>query len=211
MKRFLTIAFFLLSISSFSQTIPVKQVIGAVSTADTANKWVNNVFSRHDSLFYKIGNIELFVLKFFAINIEDYGAVGDNSTDNSAILATIVSTGLPFYIPGNGKTFRFSTGITLQAGQKIFGYGKRSQLRYTGTTRAITVGDSSIVEGFQLIGNGKSSGNAFETGVFAYQRINWVIKDMFIVNFGGNVGANGGGGIDAASINPANSEGGKYH
>jgi hypothetical protein len=143
------------------------------------------------------------------VNLKDFtGAADDNSTDNSAPLLAAVATGKNVFIPPGG-IFRFSAsaGITLNPGQVLFGAGPKSQLRYTGTLRAILPKDSSIIANFKLTGNGKNSGNTFETGIMCYLYKNWVIKDMIIEDFGGTAVANGGGGIFITGIATNNSEG----
>lgn len=168
---------------------------------------------KQNALSSKLGkdftmNGDSLFLKGDYVNVLDFGAVADNSTDNSNALAAAVATGKPVFIPVTAQTINYSTGITLAKSQVIFGMGRGSQLKYTGTSRAITVLDSSIVSNFRLTGNGKASGHAFESGVFCWQHTNWVIQNMFIDNFGGSPGANGGAGIEIVGLAAAEADGG---
>jgi hypothetical protein len=153
-------------------------------------------------------NVDSIFLKGDFVNVKDFGAVDDNSTNNAAAFAAAVATGKPVFIPSGG-IFRIGSTITFNTGQTIFGMGTRSQVRYTGTSRAFIIDDSCKMLNFHVIGNGKASGNPFESGVInnSQTTINFVIADMLFESFGGDSLANGGGGIILGSMAAANSEG----
>lgn len=85
-----------------------------------------------------------------AINIESYGAIGDNSTDNSvaiqAAMEVCMENHIPLYIPGGVFVIDSPVYINEIGGMQIFGNGMalgtqsgKSVLRYTGDGAAIRI------------------------------------------------------------------------
>lgn len=181
-------------------------VTDRLQTKQNTLKYGADFTSNSDSIF----------LKGDYLNIKDFGAIDDNSTDNTtAINAALTASAVsrkPVVMPGGG-IFKISSSINMPVGSTLMGINRNlSQLRYTGTGRAIIGNDSVTIKNFTLIGNGKASGNPFETGIcisnaLTTRAVNCVIEGMVIMSFGGDPVANGGGAIFLVSIANANSEG----
>lgn len=164
-----------------------------------------------DKNFSIVSNTNDLTLKFGNyVNILDYGAVGDNTTDNSTALANAIASGKNVCVPAGD--FKYATGITLNDNQSLFGFGESSHLVYSGTSRAITIGNQSRTIGLKIESSGgAAAGNAFTTGIFCYQKIKWLIEDCTVVGFSGSPVQNGGGGIYGVSYASGNTEGGRIN
>jgi hypothetical protein len=68
-------------------------------------------------------------------NIVALGAIGDGVADNTAVLQAAINNGASVMIPEG--VFNFSGTLTLKKDGTIFGIGKKSVLRYTGTDVAM--------------------------------------------------------------------------
>jgi hypothetical protein len=133
------------------------------------------------------------------VSVLDYGAVGDGTTDCTTAFSNAIASGKDVFVPKG--TYKITSALTLSDNQTLLGSGYNSIIRSYVTTRAVNVGNRSVIKDLQFQGNGKTSGNAFETGIFCYLKVGWLIENCYINAFGGNDGNNGGGGIDVVSLN----------
>lgn len=76
------------------------------------------------------------------VSVKDYGAVGDDSTDDTAAFTAAMATGKNVYVPVG--TYRVTTTISVSAGQKLVGSGQyKTNIRYSGTGSAIYLGHAT--------------------------------------------------------------------
>jgi hypothetical protein len=101
-------------------------------------------------------SIEFLDGKVSYVTPEDYGAVGDGVTNDSAAIQSALNSGLPLLIPQN--TYLISATVSIPTGAFIFGYGFKSKLLTTSNitmlriTQALDVANITI-ESIQLSGN----------------------------------------------------------
>src|SRR3990167_9700815 len=102
-----------------------------------------------------------------------YGAIADDSTDNSSAIQAALNSGSPVYVPPTTSSFNFSTTLTIPGGVIFFGAGssttaqtgRPSTLKYTGTGPAMTLnaGNTSsaswdaTIQNMNLIGSASST------------------------------------------------------
>lgn len=72
-----------------------------------------------------------------AISVDDYGAVGDDATDNATAIQNAINAAVSagvraVYVPPG--TYRISTALTASSGITIFGRGETSVIKQTSTT-----------------------------------------------------------------------------
>src|SRR5689334_8345515 len=99
-------------------------------------------------------------------NIVSYGAKGDGSTDNTAALQNAINAGHAVMVPEG--TFNFSGTLTLKKDSIIVGAGKKSILRYTGTSVAMQESVGSYQGGYdnlKLMNFTLTTNSASQTGV----------------------------------------------
>lgn len=139
-----------------------------------------------------------------AVSPDDYGAVGNGTTDDTAALASAIATGYHVYIPKN-KTYKVvgTTGngsttfaaLVLGVGQKIIGEDRyTSKIKCTGNARGIQLSKNSGVHNLTFVGNGMSSGQAFNAGLVTYDT-GIIIDGCDFTDFSGDDTQNGGGGV----------------
>lgn len=139
-----------------------------------------------------------------AVSPDDYGAVGNGTSDDTAALAAAIATGYHVFIPKN-KTYKVvgTTGngsstfaaLVLGTGQKIIGEDRyTSKIKCTGNARAIQLGNNSAVHNLTFVGNGIGSGQAFNAGVVPYN-IGCIVDSCDFTDFSGTDSSNGGGGV----------------
>lgn len=147
------------------------------------------------------------------VNVRDYGATGDNVTNDRTAFLNAIATGKNVYVPpGSYYLNGPSDGgwqLTLSANQKIFGDGYNSKIRINSNTRLIKISNNCVVSGLNLEGSGKSAGMAWQVGVFVYEAIGFSVEDCYFTGFSGLAQQNGGGAIYLVAIAPANSDGGR--
>ena len=105
-----------------------------------------------------------YIAKYPIVDIRSRGAVGDDSTDDSAaiqaILNSLSSTGGKIIVPP--LTFKIVTGLAVPVGVHIVieGCGSNSLFHYTGTLNAITAAGDATDRGFGTYRDFKILGNA---------------------------------------------------
>lgn len=63
-----------------------------------------------------------------AVNVRDYGAVGDGSTDDSPAFQAAIDSGFPVYVPETASGYLISSTLTLQTGAVIYGSSTNTKL-----------------------------------------------------------------------------------
>jgi len=128
-----------------------------------------------------------------SMSVTDFGAAGDNSTDNSAAFATAAAwasavQGRTLTCPDGN--YKYSSGLAFTLPTTFRG-APGCVLNYLGTGNAIELGSSSntsssiqyapyILEGFQLTG-----GATMTEGIYVFQYVvNTLFKDLVVYNFG---------------------------
>jgi len=93
-------------------------------------------------------NLATYLQNRHVANVKDFGAVGNNTTDDYAAIAAAYNSGASivyFPEPPSGR-YKIDTGLTPPNGVVLMGAGTfATRLRYTGTGSAITFGESSTV------------------------------------------------------------------
>jgi hypothetical protein len=82
------------------------------------------------------------------VNVRDYGAVGDDTTDDYAAIAAAYNSGAGVvYFPETPSSrYKVDTGLTPPNGVMLVGAGDAvTRIRYTGTGTAVTLGTSTTV------------------------------------------------------------------
>lgn len=111
--------------------------------------------------------------RLFIPNASQYGAAGDNVTDDYPALSAIAATGKDFQLSAN-KRYKISAAINLSPGQQIYGNG--ATLVISGT-HGINVSDTSAVHDLRIVGSGKATFNVNEIGIYLKKH-----KGVFIDN-----------------------------
>lgn len=136
-----------------------------------------------------------------AVSIDDYGAVGNGTTDDTAALAAAIATGSHVFIPKN-KTYRIvgtdGGGVSglfaatkLNAGQMLIGEDRlTSVIKVTGNGRGVQVGNNCVVSNLKFTGDS----GAFNAGLALYGT-GFILDGLTFTGFTGDNSANGGGGI----------------
>ena len=161
------------------------------------------------------------------INVKDYGAVGDDVTnDRNAFLAAVTAAGVGgiiyvpkgnYYLNGAINTAAGRDEINLLEGQTIFGDGNSSVLRTSTNTRIIglrnhaaTVGSHYVkIHSLKFKGSGKNAGHAFQTGISCTLGNYFDIYNCTFEDISGTPAQNGGGGIYLTNIATGSSDGGR--
>jgi hypothetical protein len=147
------------------------------------------------------------------VNVRDYGATGDNVTNDRTAFLNAIATGKNVYVPpGSYYLNGPSDGgwqLTLSVGQKIFGDGLKSKLRINSNTRLMTIANNCVVSGLSFEGSGKSADLPWQSGILVYDAIGFSIENCFFTAFAGLSQQNGGGAIYLVAIASANSDGGR--
>lgn len=91
--------------------------------------------------------------------LEEYGAVGDGVTDDSAALAAafaVLATGTRCTLRLGARTYLVPTGGTVPSGAAIIGEGHTSVLKTNVGTPVLTIGavNDILLQNFKILGNG---------------------------------------------------------
>lgn len=94
---------------------------------------------------------------------EQYGAVGNGTTDDSPAFTLALASGKNIYLTG-GKTYKITSTISLNLGQSIFADGKNATIKFTGIT-AIQAHYHSTISGIKFLGNKSGASSTSERAV----------------------------------------------
>jgi hypothetical protein len=140
-----------------------------------------------------------------AVSVDDFGAVGDGTTNDTAALIAAVATGSHVFIPKN-KTYAITgtdgggvagqlAAVKLAAGQYIIGEDKlTSIIKVNGNGRGVQIGNNGMAANLTFQGAGTGAGHAFNAGLVTYG-VGWVVDNCKFTAFSGNSSSIGGGGI----------------
>lgn len=181
-----------------------------VGYADAATKigldrlnWSQSLPDGEGIIFSETGEEDVLVdwdsLTSTYITPEMFGAVGDNSTDDSTALQATIdyanNNSVTILLPA--KSYAYSTtldieedGLTVRGVRGKYTTGYASRLRYTGTGRALNINDTSggytykvTLEDFILEGNGTIIGDGKGTGIYCEKLSEFVFRDLDIRDF----------------------------
>lgn len=150
------------------------------------------------------------------VNILDYGAVGNGSTDDTAALTSALATGKDVFIPkGKTVTITGTTGngtttfaaVQMQTAQRLFGEGYGSALKVIADGRGIELNDRSIIENLRIIGAGKTAGLTKNCGITVKNKLYWTIRNLWLEQFAGDAVINGGGAVFVQGLTGAGANG----
>jgi hypothetical protein len=148
------------------------------------------------------------------VNILDYGADKTGVNDSRAAFVAALATGKDVFVPEGtfkvvGTGTAGATQFALADNQNIYGVGRKSIITLTGNYRIISIGAYSEVRNIWFKGSGKAAGLGFQTGIFCYAKLNWLIDTCYFSDFSGPAQQNGGGAISVVALATGNSEGGR--
>jgi hypothetical protein len=114
-------------------------------------------------------------------NIVTLGAKGDGTTDNTAVLQAAINKGASVMIPEG--VFNFSGTLTLKKDGTIFGVGKKSILRYTGTGTAVREPQGAYQGGYdnlKLMNFTLTTNSSSQTGIELTNNYQVTMSGLFI-------------------------------
>jgi hypothetical protein len=114
-------------------------------------------------------------------NIVTLGAKGDGTTDNTAVLQAAINKGASLMIPEG--VFNFSGTLTLKKDGTIFGVGKKSILRYTGTGTAMREPQGAYQGGYdnlKLMNFTLTTNSSSQTGIELTNNYQVTMSGVFI-------------------------------
>lgn len=125
------------------------------------------------------------------VSIEDFGGIGDNSTDNANAFSQLTASGkMAWYIPAG--TFVTSSTVIVPSGVMLVGAGAASVIKLkAGSNKALMsiAGDSNYVAEIKLDGNGSNQNtNASSNGRVNFglsllaSSSNAIIRNVIVVN-----------------------------
>ena len=124
------------------------------------------------------------------LNVRQFGAVGDGTTDDTIAFENIAVVSNSIYISVTENSYKLSRAITLEDGTEIFGSGYKSFVtQATLDTDCFILGDDCSVTNMR-IKTADSNDSGFPSAVYANRVNNPRISNNFI-----QVGANGACGI----------------
>jgi hypothetical protein len=128
------------------------------------------------------------------VNVLDYGAVGNGSTNDAAALqsAFTAAAGKSVYLPP--QTYKVNSALTIPANTVVTGYGATLDFSSAGHIAALTLSGNVTLVGFKIIGAGNASYNANGIAIKCYGTDNSpsaptyiigpTIRDVEITEFG---------------------------
>lgn len=128
------------------------------------------------------------------VSAEDYGAIGDGVADDTAALQAALNHRGTINLLG--KTYKFSSPLTVRAGTSLIG-AANSKLLWAGPVTGNMMQDSSItspsdvnqniyLEGFEIDGGDLVSGDAAQVAINFYRTGNVVIRGLKVHGVGGS-------------------------
>lgn len=130
------------------------------------------------------GNI---VSSSYYVTPEQFGAVGDGSTDDSTAINNAIATGLPVCF--GSKNYRIATTLTTADNTYLFGSGANSIISVATNIAVITIGGiNGTISDIQILGSGSGAGQngitAIGNGAFTLYRYNTRVVNVFFNNLG---------------------------
>ena len=111
---------------------------------------------------------------------QQYGAVGDGVTNDSAAIAAAIATGKEVYFGGANFVYLVNSGFTLNYGQAIHGFG--ATIKTTSAINVITMADNCRVTGLKFLGN---NGSTSQNAIYIYGVSRTQVDGCQFKNFGG--------------------------
>ena len=135
-----------------------------------------------------ITNNEINKISFY-VTPEEYGAVGDGSTNDAVAFQSAINSGLPIFL--GKKNYRISTTLTTGSNMCLIGSGKGTILSTTSNIAIISItGDYNTIRDIQFLGNntGTSQNGISCIGAVALTtyRLANLINGCWFTNLSGN-------------------------
>lgn len=142
-----------------------------------AGAWTNRTIAQYKS--------DLGVNNY--VTPEQYGAVGDGSTDDSTAINNAIASGIPVYF--GQKNYRVNSTITTTDNTYLFGSGSGSIISTTANIAIITIGGiMATIENLQLLGSGSGASQngitAVGNGSFNLYRYGTKVINCFFNDLG---------------------------
>jgi len=122
------------------------------------------------------------------VSVQDFGAVGNGSTNDTAAFQAALNSGFSVYIPPTGSSYIVSSTLTVPANVAMYGDGYESVIQYTGTGSAIVLDPGtgnatlydSILANFQL-----TNANTAAVGIRLKDVAEVLIDSVYVIGIGG--------------------------
>ena len=107
------------------------------------------------------------------VNVKNYGAVGDGTTDDTTAIQAALNTGKDVYVPRvsdpTTQYYKITSALTMSSNQRLFGDGWGSLIRVSGSTVNAIEADTknlALIDGLHIYAGGGRSNGADGCGVF---------------------------------------------
>lgn len=118
-----------------------------------------------------------------AVNVRDYGAVGNCSTDDSAAFTSALAADTEVLVPSTSTCYRLTSGITIPASKELQGVGDASRIEFHGAIgQGITLSAGSVLNSLYLDCDGQSTGVCVRAFVDDYQVLDVTMDGGYTYN-----------------------------
>ncbi len=173
--------------STSASMAPLKFISGSLLTVpeDGAVEFGGDLYITSGSTRYVLAKRERDIP---FVTPEQYGAVGDGSTDDQAAIQAALNTGLPVKLAA--KNYRIGSTLTFLDGYSLFGGGNGSIISATANIHLITItGFGCTLSDFQLLGNSAGAQRGISVTGNAGLTLNYTqnrLHNLKIRNMAGN-------------------------
>lgn len=168
------------SLGSASTDTTTYKPLGVSSLGDVIPMTAWPGVSKTDSSFYVTSGSK--INANWWVNVLDYGAVGDGSTNNNTAFANAKATGKTIYIPED--TFVI-TDLHLLAGQTLVGAGYKSIIKLVNNDYNVWLEMNCTVKNIRFIGTGEDHGYTAQVALFVYNTNGINIENVWFEDIAG--------------------------